>query len=225
MPLLPERPLLLSPQLAATLGLEEALLYQLLADVQGLGEGEASGGFAWFSVDCARLQALLPFWTVQDIRRVSHSLRDKGVLLVGGLPFGIDSHFRFAFNEAAGAAIREPAPVAALATAPARTPTRLLTPDWAPAPDVVTQLGQYGIPPDFIDAQVAEFVAYWTERGESRHGWNAKFLKQVLRLWREEETRSAQRGREVPMTADWQPSADAVRILVDQAGINANFVE
>ena len=228
MPLLPERPLLLSPQLAATLGLEEALLYQLLADLQGLGEGETSGGFAWFSVDCGRLQALLPFWTTQDIRRVSHSLRDKGVLLVGGLPFGIDTHFRFAFNEAAAgpvARVREALPEPPAASAPARAPTRVLTPDWAPAPDVVTQLGQYGIPPDFIDAQVAEFVAYWTERGEPRHGWNAKFIKQVLRLWREEETRSTQRGREVPMTPDWQPAPDAVNILVEQAGINANFVE
>src|SRR5690606_26424431 len=156
MPLLPERPLLLSPQLAATLGLEEALLYQLLADVQGLGEGEASGGFAWFSVDCARLQALLPFWTVQDIRRVSHSLRDKGVLLVGGLPVGLASHFRVDIDgPAAGAAAREAAPAAALATAAAPTPPRLLTPDWAPAPDVATQLGHYGVPPDFIHAQAA----------------------------------------------------------------------
>src|SRR5690554_3568097 len=101
MSLLPERPLLLSPQLAATLGLEEALLYQLLADLHSLGRGERQGGFLWFRVECQQMEALLPFWTAQEIRRISHSLRDKGVLLIGDLPFAIDDEFRFAFNEQA----------------------------------------------------------------------------------------------------------------------------
>jgi len=229
MSLLPERPLLLSPQLAATLGLEEALLYQLLADLQSLGRGERHGGFLWFGVECRQVQALLPFWTAQDIRRISHSLRDKGVLLVGDLPFGIDDEFRFAFNEkaameSAGGDGRE-APRASPSRVAERTPARTLAADWAPAPDVVAQLGQYGIPADFVDGQIAEFITYWHERREPRHSWNAKFLKQTLRLWREEEVRSAQRGREIVMTADWQPSAEAVRILTEQTGININFIE
>ncbi|HEY8384887.1 MAG TPA: DnaT-like ssDNA-binding domain-containing protein [Porticoccaceae bacterium] len=220
MSLLPERHLLVSPQLAATLGLEEALLYQLLAECQAICRGEIHRGEAWFSLDCQQLQTLLPFWSSQDIRRISHSLRDKGVLAIDSLPFGIDTEFRFAFTTGnpAGLARTE-------RRAPERTPTRLLHPDWVPAPDVVAQLVQYGIPHDFIEQQIAEFVTYWSERREPRHSWNAKFLKHVLRLWREEEARSAQRGRETLMDPLWQPSPDAVRILVEQAGINRNFVE
>lgn len=219
MPLLTERPLLLSPQLAVTLGLEEALLYQLLADCRGLCAGTVRGGLTWYSIDCQQLQDLLPFWPSHDIRRISHSLRDKGVLSIGSLPFGIDSEFHFAFNEG------DRQPVTHTPQLAERTPTRLLTADWAPAPDVVAQLGQYGIPQDFVEQQIAEFITYWTERREPRHSWNAKFLKQVLRLWREEEARSAQRDRETAMHRHWQPSPDAVRILAEQAGINRNFIE
>ena len=223
MSLLPERPLLVSTHLAATLGLEEALLYQLLGDMQSLARAARSNGYDWFTLDCNQLLALVPFWTALDVRRVSHSLRDKGVLLIGTLPFGIDSEFRFAFNEKAPVAAA--AKVTASAQPTARTPTRLLNPDWAPAPDVIAQLGQYGIPASFIEDQIPEFTTYWVERREPQHSWNAKFLKHVLRLWREDESRSAQRERETTMSADWQPSPDATRILVEQAGINANFIE
>ncbi len=221
MPLLPERHLLISPQLAATLGLEEALLYQLLADVLSLSPGEARGNLTWYRVARDRLRELLPFWSEQDLRRVSTSLRDKGVLVIDDSPQTMTRDFCFAFPDG------QPAHDPTSLTAPGkpRSPTRLLRGDWAPAPDVVEQLGQYGIPPDFIEQQIAEFVTYWTERREPRHSWNAKFLKQVLRLWREEEARNARLGRECIMTGDWQPSIDAVTILVEQAGISRNFVE
>ncbi len=219
MSLLPERPLLVSPQLAATLGLEEAVLYQFLGELMEHGRTTESNGFRWLDIDSARLLERLPFWSARDLQRISNSLRDKGVLLIGSAPFGRDNEFRFAFNEGAmpsGRAIPEPRPQAR---------TRLIDNSWRPARDVVTQLGQYGIPEHFVHQQVPEFVTYWSERGDPQHSWNAKFLKHVLRLWREEETRSARRGRQIPMTGDWRPSADAVDILTLQAGINANFVE
>lgn len=221
MSLLPERPLLVSPQLAATLGLEEALLYQLLTDIQALGGDQGR-------IDCRQLEQILPFWQAGDIRRVSQSLEGKGVITVHSQPFGIDRHFEFTLAGAANHAsparqVSEPA--RPLPAHPPQAPTRLMAQDWRPAPDIVAQLGQYGIPPGFVEEQIPEFVTYWTERREPKHSWNAKFLKQVLRLWREEEARNAQRGRRCVIAADWRPSPDAVDILVNQAGINRNFIE
>ncbi|MFA5629939.1 MAG: DnaT-like ssDNA-binding domain-containing protein [Porticoccaceae bacterium] len=215
MTLLPERTLSVSPQLAATLGLEEALLYQLLGDYQALaGEG------AWVDVDSGQLLKLLPFWQLRDLRRIVASLEDTGVLLSDGAAFGAAESFRFCLVTTGA----EPPPRAAR-VAPARKTTRLIDSGWEPAPDVVAQLNQYGIPRDFIQAQIAEFVTYWSERNEPRHSWNAKFLKQVVRLWREEETRQVARSREVRMFAAWQPSPEAVELLNRQAGIHSNFIE
>lgn len=219
MSLLPERSLSISPQLAATIGLEEALLYQLLGDILQFNPTEQSNGFQWLTIPCADLSTFLPFWSAQDIRRVSDSLRDKGVLLIGSAPFGGDTNFRFSLVTGdQSRQIPSPAPTTQVAS-------RLINPQWQPARDVIAQLNQYGIPEHFIQGQVGEFVTYWSERGDPQHSWNAKFLKQVLRLWREEETRSAKRNREQPMHPDWRPSSDALDILTRQADIHPNFVE
>lgn len=219
MPLLPERQLLVSPQLAATLGLEEALLYQLLGDFMAQGEPQMRNNFQWLSIDASALQKLLPFWQPYDIRRILGSLRDKGVLLIGAHSFTNDREFQFAFNETPRARSPDnpPAPVSRM-----RQP---IDRSWQPEPDLLRQLAQYGIPHQFSLEQVPEFVTYWQERGEPQHSWSSKFLKQVLRLWREQETRDRQLSREVRMAANWRPSADALEILVRQAGINRNFVE
>lgn len=213
MSLLPEKSLAVSPQLAATLGLEEALLYQLLGEFQLF-----SPQHPWQTVECAHLLALLPFWDTTAIRRISTNLQEKGVLSIASAPFGREQQFRFSL--APQERQQQPAPAK-----PSRTKTRHMAVDWEPASDVVAQLNQYGIPRNFIHQQVAEFVTYWHDRGDPRHSWNAKFLKHVMRLWREDEASTHKRSRENPMTADWQPSPDAVELLQRQAGIHINFIE
>ncbi|MGD9659829.1 MAG: DnaT-like ssDNA-binding domain-containing protein [Porticoccaceae bacterium] len=220
MSLIPEKSLSLSPQLAATLGLEEALLYQLLGEMQLLAQ--CGNQTQWLDVDCNKLLALLPFWQANDIRRITTSLQDKGVLAIGSAPFGLDAGFRFSLNSSAPQPLHQTRAAPGLAT---KKMTRLISHNWEPATDVVAQLNQYGIPRDFIHNQVAEFVTYWAERGDPQHSWNAKFLKHTLRLWREEETRHARRSRETRITRDWQPSKDAVELLNRQAGISLNFIE
>jgi hypothetical protein len=219
MPLLPERQLLISPQLAATLGLEEALLYQLLGDFMAQGEPQLRSNFLWLSIDGAVLQKLLPFWQPADIRRILNNLREKGVLLVGAHSFANDREFQFAFNETPQS---RPAERSAVRVPQMRQPIER---SWQPEPDLLRQLAQFGIPHRFSLDQVPEFVTYWQERGEPQHSWSSKFLKHALRLWREQETRGQQQSREVPVASDWRPSADALEILVRQAGINRNFVE
>jgi hypothetical protein len=57
-----ERPLLVSPSLATTLGLEAALLYQLIAEWLPLLTGRENQGQQWFLIDKDQLSKQLPFW-------------------------------------------------------------------------------------------------------------------------------------------------------------------
>lgn len=218
MSLIPEKPLVISPSLAATIGLEEAVLLHALSELMHHRQPESKGNYAWLTAPTEQLRHLLPFWRPQDLQRIAGSLRDKGILLIASAPLQESGELRFAFNEGTNSELCQPAPVS-------RPGSRAISPDWRPESDVIQQLAQYNIPSDFSAAQIPEFVTYWTERGEPRYSWGSRFIKHVLRLWREQQTEDARRGQETPMTRDWQPSRDAVEILTRQAGINSNFVE
>ncbi|MGK2915130.1 MAG: DnaT-like ssDNA-binding domain-containing protein [Porticoccaceae bacterium] len=221
MRLIPEKPLVFSPQLAATLGLEEAILLQILDDIMACHQPEERNGFRWLDIDAGLLSRLAPFWSLADLQRIAANLRDKGVLLIGSAPLTSSQCLRYAFNEGGQ---RNP-PERRQPSAPPSRGANLISQRWQPEDDVLAQLAQYGIAADFALAQVGEFVTYWSERNEPRHSWGGRFLKQVLRLWREQESEQARRGQEIPMAPDWRPSADAMEILCQQAGINYNFVE
>lgn len=213
MSLIPEKPLLFFPHVAVALGLHEAILLQALKEIAAHQAGEERNGFVWHEIPGATLLGLLPFWGEAELRTLTTRLRDQGVLLVGSGPLSATGRWRFAFNERSRASAQ---PLAATGVQPMRA-------DWQPERDLLLQLAQYGIPAEFALQQVPEFVTYWSERGEPRHSWGAKFLKQVLRCWREQEARQV-RGEQQPMSTAWRPSADAVEILV-RAGINRHFVD
>ncbi len=78
-PLVPERSLLFSPALAATIGLEEAILLHLLHD---LASSAARADAPWHEVEHAVLARLLPFWDQRDIQRIVKNIADKGVLAI-----------------------------------------------------------------------------------------------------------------------------------------------
>ena len=225
MSLLPEKPLIISPSLAATIGLEETVLLQLLNELMCHGKPERQGDYDWLDVDGGQLQTFAPFWHLADLQRVVGSLRDKGILLVASPPLTEGNRLRFAFNEHCAGNTDTPRPGEFPAPAPAHQSTRPIPPDWRPENDVLQQLAQYNIPADFIADQLPEFITYWTERGEPRYSWGSKFIKHVLRLWRAQQTEAARRGQNTPIGRDWQPSKDAMDILTRQAAINRNFVE
>lgn len=214
MSLIPDKPLVFFPHVAVTLGLHEAILLQALKEVACHQPTEERNGFRWVEVAWDQLLALLPFWSEAELRHLSAKLREQGVLRIGGVsPSG--RSWRFAFNEQSSAPAR---------VVGRTTNVHPIRGDWQPERDLLAQLAQYGIPAEFALQQVPEFVTYWSERGEPRHSWGAKFIKQVLRCWREQETEQTRRDQEVPMTADWRPDGEAVEILV-RAGINRHFVD
>ncbi len=97
--LIPEKPLLISPGLAATIGLEEATMLCILADLVTYRDTINNGGYQWLEVDNDILIQAMPFWSELDIQRISKSLRDKGIILISSAPFGGDLTFKFALNE------------------------------------------------------------------------------------------------------------------------------
>lgn len=244
--LIPEKPLLVYPSLAATLGLEESIMLGVLADCVSASQGTEQQGFCWHDVALEQLQSLLPFWNVRDLQRISTNLREKGVVIVNSPPLEQSTHFRFAFNERAqqqvnsGAAnshskANTQAPRSAghqdyARQAPSELHSSFLSKNfiganWQPDQTTLQQLAQHSIPSSFALQQVPEFVTYWRERGDKHHSWGAKFIQHTLRMWRDFQAQQNVRDQEVGMSSNWTPSLDAIEILTEQAGIKREFIE
>ena len=221
--LIPEAPILVYPTLAATIGLEEATLLAVLTQYARASLGQERNGYCWFDLSEQQLQQLAPFWQAQDIQRISANLRELGLLLLASAPFTQAKQMKFAFNERSQN--NAPASHQIKAQAQPQPQKNTIAPSWSPDQDTLTRLGQLCIPSQFATEQVPEFVKYWRERGEPAHAWGSKFMQHVIRKWREFEAEEYQRSKTSPMLKDWQPSLDALNVLVHHAGISRQFVE
>lgn len=206
----PERSLVFSPSLAATIGLSEAILLQLLADLAALQGGPVT------DLRTSQLQHNLPFWSVADLERIAHSLRDKGVISLYSGSLAREGRLRFSLAGAADARLP--------ATAPAPAPgAHRLAPDWQPDDDLLQLLQfNHGIPTAFALDQLEDFRLYWRSRDEAHHAWPSRFRSHVIRRWREHQQQQA-RGT-APIEAAWLPSEDAMEILL-RTGISRAFIE
>lgn len=221
--LIPEKPLIFSPSLAATIGLEEAIMLSAFNEVAQYRPGDFHKGHRWLHLDQPLLQQLLPFWNDYDLQRVSKSLRDKGVILLDSPPLTESQHIKFAFNETQV----ETSDAQPIAPTPApNSGANRIAPNWQPDSELMRHIAQHNIPEAFVRQQLPEFIAYWRERGESHHAWGAKFLKHLLRQWREEESQQrARQDREAAMHPNWRPSRDALEVLTRHANISLAFIE
>ncbi|MBU2886643.1 hypothetical protein KO507_12795 [Gilvimarinus agarilyticus] len=216
--LIPEQPLLISPSLAATIGLEESIMLAVLS------EAAAYQTSSPLALNRAQVQKRLPFWSDADIQRISKNLQEKGIISIASAPYLQSQNLAWHFSAGVMAATEPKVATPPVAPPPSRQSNQI-APQWQPDTELMAQLGQYNIPDYFIRQQVPEFVSYWRERGEPHHAWGNKFLKQVVRRWREHETGLFQRDQDTPMTSDWRPSRDALELLVRHSGINLTFVE
>ena len=238
--LIPERPVLISPSLAATIGLEEACMLSLLGDMAAYASLIARDGHEWLHVNEALAQRVMPFWSPQDIQRISKNLRDQGIILLTSAPFTESHSLTIAFNEAKPAPTpvenHRPLPIINMSAVSKNGGANLIAPNWQPDQELLRQVAQHNIPNDFIRLQVPEFITYWRERGETSHSWGAKFLKDVLHKWRTHQTLEARQAREnneeflkrdqdIAMHTNWRPSKDALEVLVKHANISYAFVE
>ncbi len=243
--LVPEQQLVFSPGLAATLGLEEAVLLQFLHQLLQHSPVRRSKNRDWVSADRERLLRQLPFWQQHDLQRICASLAAKGVLLFDAHAHG--QALTFALNE-------DPQRMQAPGEMPAATPRQisggeprgglgrgpratvqpgmhlragLLPSGWAPSEDLLQLLAlNHNIPRQFALDQLEDFVFYWRERGETSHAWENKFRQHVLSSWRREQQSAGEafETRERPLDNQWRPNADAMEIML-RAGINRQFIE
>jgi len=245
--LIPERQLLFSPVLAETIGLEEAILLQHLQQVFEHQRPDIRKGYAWFSRERSFLLRTLPFWTVEDLHRISRSLVDKGILLIETPPLLTSEQLVFALNEPAktqatvaapGPAVHMPVPAHIRAPAPAPAPAHiplqprrsagLLPRQWSPSEDMLQLMAlNHNIPQQFALDQLEDFIFYWRERGETHHAWENKFRQHVVTHWRRHQQDTAEAFR-IPETQtldnNWMPSVDAMEIM-ERGDIARDFIE
>jgi hypothetical protein len=226
--LIPERQLLFSPQLAATIGLEEAILLQHLQQSFDHHEAQVRRGYAWLRIERAYLQRTLPFWSVEDLHRISRNLADKGVILLESAPLLTTDHLLFAVNEQVQPFTKDLAAPAAALAEPVRRSAGLLPIHWSPSEDLLQLLAlNHNIPRQFALGQVEDFVFYWRERGEPSHAWENKFRQQVLTAWRRQQQHQAapfQVAETTGLDNNWRPSVDALEIM-ERRGIDRDFIE
>jgi len=235
--LVPERPLVISPTLAATIGLEEAVMLHVFSELMAHRPLREKDRFAWLELSQMDLMKALPFWALIDIKRVQKSLQDLGLILIDA-ETGNRETLCFAINQARPAApvpatrkinaARSPAAPASTA-APAGVATEaqgatFMPASWQPGEDWIRQCRQQNIPEDFVRQLVPGFVMYWRERGQARFSWGNAFYKFVLREWRQEQTRRGMSELETEMSPQWWPSSDAF-VILENSGINPQFIE
>ena len=80
--LVPEQPLVISPTLAATIGLGEAVMLQVLAElIRHRGQQRHSdSGLRWLCLEERELPRLFPFWSMKESLEYQQSLHSLGVL-------------------------------------------------------------------------------------------------------------------------------------------------
>jgi hypothetical protein len=224
--LVPERQLVFSPGLAATIGLEEAILLQHLQALFEHGDARVRADRAWLRVEREYLLRTLPFWEPLDLHRITRSLVDKGVLLMESPPLHSAEALVFAINEPAPAP--RPLPAAAEPPVPTRRSPALLPLHWSPSEDLLQLLAMnHKIPRQFALDQLEDFIFYWRERGETSHAWENKFRQHVTSNWRRHQQTRAEAFRVPEKTRldnDWRPSLDAMEIM-ERGGIDRGFIE
>jgi hypothetical protein len=227
--LIPERQLIFSPGLAATIGLEEAILLQHLQALFEHHSAQIRDNLAWLSVERDFLLRALPFWDAEDLHRISRNLVDKGVLLIDSPPLHTTDRLLFAVNEpvhqtkAAPQAVQQSAPAV-----PIRRSAGLLPIHWSPSEDLLQLLGlNHNIPRQFALDQLEDFIFYWRERGETSHAWENKFRQHVTANWRrhqQSQAESFQVPEKTTLDNSWRPSLDALEIM-ERGGIDREFID
>ena len=201
--LIPDRQLTFSPGLAATIGLEEAIL------LQGLGNVLADKEVLAQRVLLSDLQRMFPFWQPTKIQQLLLRLADLGII---GIQETGDSN---TLNITTTGTHPPPAP-------PSRLGAQPVPQQWQP-PEAVLQLLQlnHGIDRQFALAELQQFTA--TGTGPETDN---RYRQHVLSAWRRSQQQHAAFEIKTPPPFDqhWAPSQDALDIMA-AGGVDTEFID
>lgn len=225
--LIPERPLLISPTLAATIGLDEAVMLHVISELLLTHPPLYRQQRRWAEVSFDTLANALPFWQPGDIRRVQRSLQELGLLLVEPAP-GNGQTLQYAINQpdakSPAAPAANPGKVAATPFQSSAGTATLIPVNWQPDATLYQLCQQRSIPRDFVDSEVPVFVMTHRERKKTQYSWGHSFLTWVVAAWEKQRGAQGAAAQESAMNPGWQPDIDAVDIL-EHAGISRGFIE
>ncbi len=238
--IIPERQLVFSPELAQTIGLEEAILLQHLQQLCEHQSGQRHNGLCYFRAERTYLQRTLPFWGVEELHRIARSLADKGIIVIDSAPLMSSEELLFALSfsapesvptiptEHSAASDAQALPAGAPEPPPYRRSAGILPAHWAPSEDMLQLLSlNHNIPRQFAMDQLEDFIYYWRERGETSHAWENKFRQHVTANWRRRQQHQAESflpQQSTTLDQHWRPSEDAMEIML-RAGIERDFIE
>src|SRR5690554_6891960 len=202
-PLISDQTITISATLAATIGLDEAVLLAVLNNAASLQHQN------WARLNSNTLRKQLPFWNDTKIQQVMHSFISNGLVAFNGPLFPQAEGIIYNFNQLAAQTSPQPAPQAAVNPAaqpvpqsrPAPAPmqqqpaapiaptaatqqagvnrTQPIQQNWQPNPDTLRRLEQHGIQPSFALAHLDTFVLQSQEQGLNRNDWNSRFFNHV----------------------------------------------
>ena len=85
---------------------------------------------------------------------------------------------------------------------------------WQPSQDAMEIMTkQAGIPVEFIEDAIDEFILYWKERGDAGSTWNTKFIQHVRLQWAKYHAVIENNSEPKVISGAWRPSADVYDIL------------
>jgi len=226
-PMHPNHLMAFSTEQAKKFGLEEAVMLALLEQATLVRGMRGRDGNLWCKLEQARLEQITPFWNLIDIQRLLQSLNQQGAIVVNSAPITTSGEVVYRLNGNQQVSAPAPQPIAAQAPPQQNRPFQAaapMAPNWQPSEDDIRTLTQYGISREFAFSQLPEFVNYWRQRGTAHNTWGSKFAAQVRRKWRDHQQQQAKEKRTQPIDAQWQPSEEALDILINKGAIPSVFV-
>lgn len=212
--MIPEKVLVVSPALAETLGLEEALLYQLLTELALLGGQPVT-------LTEEHRKKLLPFWSATQLSSVLRRLQAQGVLTANGdgpwqahltdlNASETKSEAEPAVAPSAGSALDsslQRIPVYGMndarrrnqmdddlaylreepsSQASVRAERTRMHDTWEPSEDFPRLLSFHDIPLTFALSELAKFRQYYQDKDRAEYSWDVRFLNWVQRAWHDQ---------------------------------------
>ena len=150
------------------------------------------------------LQNLLSFWTEKELMEHLKSLLSKGLVLENKT----QTLSSFSVKEIQTGGRRE----------------STIENSWQPEKELLDQILEYGIPEEFTYSQVEDFKHLNQEKEEKNKSWGIKFLRFVIKQWRQKEAKDNQKKKRKPIGTNWKPEGEAREILV-RSGVDNDFID